>query len=127
MPARVEKRTFANPAPSFRKRQRMESEMALFMFALAEAISAAPLEKVDLTIPQPCAPQKAESGEILVCADPKGVSPYRIKQPTALPSARVPKAEVRIANGVSAGAEAESADVGGFTSNRAMFRFRLKF
>ena len=101
--------------------------MTLFLFALTQVVSAAPPERVDLTIPQPCAPQKAESDEIVVCANPNGMSPYRINQPTPRPDARVPKAEVQIADGVSVGAETESADVGGFTSNRAMLRLKLKF
>lgn len=101
--------------------------MTLFLFASTQVISAAPPERIDLTIPQHCAPQKTESNEIVVCANPNGMSPYRINQPPPRPGGRVPKAEFQIADGVSVGAETESADVGGFTSNRAMLRFKLKF
>jgi hypothetical protein len=34
---------------------------------------------------------------------------------------------VKIADGVSAGAETESVEVGGFPSNRLMLRFKMKF
>ena len=39
----------------------------------------------------------------------------------------LPDAQVKIAGGVSAGAETESVDVGGFSSNRLMLRFKMKF
>jgi hypothetical protein len=41
--------------------------------------------------------------------------------------AALPNAEVNVAEGVSVGAETEEADVGGFVSNRAMLRLKVKF
>ena len=100
--------------------------MPLFLFALTQAISASPPDRIDLTIPQPCTSRKAESDEVVVCANPDGISPYRINQPPSGPSAQVPKAVVQLANGLSAAAETENADVGGFNSNRAMLRLKFK-
>ena len=102
--------------------------MPLFLLALTQAVSATPPERIDITIPQPCAPRKAAADEVVVCANPNGMSPYRLKdQPPPRPGARLPKAEVQLADGVKVGAETESADVGGFPSNRAMLRLKLKF
>ena len=100
--------------------------MSLILAALAQAVTSRPPERIDLTIPQPCVRQESTSGEIVVCARPDGVSPYRLKQPPS-PTKDVPKAEVAIANGVAVGAETESANVGGFTSNRVMARIKIKF
>ena len=101
--------------------------MLLLIAALAQAVTSATPEKIDLTIPQPCRAQKSSDDEILVCARRDGeLSPYRIsRQPSR--QSDVPKAELQIAGGVAASAEAESADVGGFTSNRAMVRLKIKF
>ena len=91
---------------------------------MLQAVSASPPERIDLTVRQPCR-QGSDSEEVVVCAQ-RGESPYRLKQqPPA--AAKEIKAEVQIAEGVSAGVETESADVGGFASNRAMLRFKLKF
>lgn len=101
--------------------------LSLVFAALAQAVSSTPPERIDLTIPQPCETQRSTDQEIVVCARPNGaISPYRIKQ---LPPqhSEVPKAEFQIANGVGVGAETESADVGGFTSNRLMARLKIKF
>jgi hypothetical protein len=98
----------------------------LFSFAVAQAISASPPERVDLTIPQPCNPAAAAKDEVVVCANKNGESPYRLReQPT--PKKDVPKAELSVAEGVSVAAETESVDVGGFPSERAMIRLKLKF
>ena len=101
--------------------------MSLVLASLAQAVAARPPERIDLTIPQPCATQKSTSEEIVVCARPDGASPYRLKQPAPAPTERSPRAEVAIANGVAVGAETESANVGGFTSNRLMARIKIKF
>ena len=39
----------------------------------------------------------------------------------------MPKAQVRLAPGVSASAETDQADVGGFPSNRMLVRLKFKF
>jgi hypothetical protein len=102
--------------------------MSLVLVALAQAVTSHPPERIDLTIPQPCATQKSTSEEIVVCARPDGaMSPYRLKQPAQPRREAIPKAELQIADGVAVGAETESADVGGFTSNRLMARLKIKF
>ena len=101
--------------------------MSLVLASLAQAVMARPPERIDLTFPQPCAAQKSTSEEIVVCARPDGVSPYRLKQPAPVATKGAPKAEVAIADGVAVGAETESANVGGFTSNRLMARIKIKF
>ena len=53
-------------------------------------------------------------------------SPYRLEN-AAKPKRKSAKAEMQLGEGVSAGAETESADVGGFTSNRVMLRLKVKF
>jgi hypothetical protein len=82
-------------------------------------------ERIDLTVPQPCEPAKGGE-EVVVCANRNGESPYRLKQPAR--KERGPaKAQVQVANGVTAGAETENVDVGGFPSNRFMLRLKMKF
>lgn len=100
--------------------------MTLFALALAQALSASPPERIDLTIPAPCQPRSEAPDEIVVCA-PTGENPYRVQEPPPPPPREIPKAKVKIAEGVEAGVETESADVGGRTSNRAMFRLKIKF
>jgi len=39
----------------------------------------------------------------------------------------LPNAELHIGEGVAIAGETEQADVGGFTSNRAMLRLKIKF
>ncbi|MBA3512585.1 hypothetical protein [Sphingomonas sp.] len=91
------------------------------------AISSAPPEKIDLTVPQPCVATGSTNGEIVVCARRNdGQSPYRI-EPT--PSARsdIPKAEVQLGNGVVLSAETETHYISDFPSKRAMVRLKIKF
>ncbi len=102
--------------------------MSLLLAAMLQAVSASPPERVDLTIPQPCAAQRSETDEVVVCANRNGESPYRLTEvPEPVEGEALPKAEVQVAQGVSAGAETEKADVGGFDSNRAMVRLKVKF
>ena len=97
--------------------------MSLLLAALLQAVSASPPERVDLTIPQPCAAQRPETNEVVVCANRNGESPYRlIDVPEPVEGEALPKAEVKVADGVAVGAETEKADVGGFDSNRVMVR-----
>lgn len=101
--------------------------MPLLLGLMLQAISSAPPERVDLTVTPPCAPWSSTDAEIVVCADRRGgPSPYRI-EPAPPADSAVPKAEVKLANGVSAAAETETHDVGGFPSKRAMIRLRFKF
>jgi len=102
--------------------------MSLLLAALLQAISASPPERVDLTIPKPCAAQRSETDEVVVCANRNGESPYRlIDVPEPVEGKTLPKAEVKVADGVAVGAETEKADVGGFNSNRMMVRLKVKF
>ncbi len=101
--------------------------MVFLVLALAQAVSASPPERIDLTLPQPCRSKQADTGEIVVCANRNGESPYRLQQPEPSAGKTVPKAEVKVAEGVNAGVETEAADVGGFVSNRAMVRLKIKF
>ena len=102
--------------------------MSLLFAAMVQAMSASPPERVDLTIPQPCVEQRAENGEVIVCANRNGVSPYRLQEPKEAPEgSALPKAEVKIADGVTAGAETQQAHVGGFPSNRIMVGLKIKF
>jgi hypothetical protein len=103
------------------------AELPLLFLLMVQATHAAPREKIDLTVPAPCAAHRVANGEIVVCARrPDGPSPYRISQPPAR-QPEVPKAKVQISEGVSASAETEHADIGGFPSNRLMLRLKIKF
>ena len=96
----------------------------LLAVAVLQTISATP-ERIDVTVPQPCEPAKAGE-EVVVCANRSGESPYRLKQPAQ--KERGPaKAQVQVADGVTAGAETENVDVGGFPSNQFMLRLKMKF
>lgn len=102
--------------------------MSLLLAALLQAMSASPPERVDLTIPQPCAAQRSETDEVVVCGNRNGESPYRLKEPVAPEEGQaLPKAEVKLADGVTVGAGTEQADVGGFPSNRIMLGLKIKF
>jgi hypothetical protein len=102
--------------------------MSLLLAAVLQAAGASPPERVDLTIPQSCAAQRPETDEVVVCANRNGESPYRLTDvPAPAEGEALPKAEVQVAEGVSVGAETEKADVGGFDSNRAMVRLKVKF
>lgn len=99
----------------------------LLPFLLSQVMSATPPETIDLTIPQPCRPDQQSSGEVVVCANRNGESPYRLKEPSRMKREGLPKAEAQIAEGVSVSGETENVDVGGFPSNRAMIRVKIKF
>jgi hypothetical protein len=101
--------------------------LSLLLAALAQAVASVPPEKIDLTIRQPCEAQKSNESEIVVCAHRSGdLGPYRIKQLPPRQSS-IPRAEMQLADGVSASANAEKADVGGFPSNRLMVGLKIKF
>jgi len=96
--------------------------MSLLLAAILQAISASPPERVD------CAAQRSETDEVVVCANRDGESPYRLTEvPEPNGNAALPKAEVKVADGVGVGAEMEKAEVGGFDLNRAMVRLKFKF
>jgi len=101
--------------------------VSFLLAVMAQAVASVPPEKIDLTIRQPCETQKSNENEVVVCARRSGdLRPYRINQ---LPARRsnIPKAEMELADGVSASADAEQADVGGFPSNRLMVGLKIKF
>ena len=100
--------------------------LVLFPFVIAQAISASPPERIDLTIPQPCRPEAASNDEVVVCANRNGESPYRLQEQPP-PEKGMPKAELSLAEGVSVAGETEQADVGGVPSNRVMLRLKVKF
>ena len=103
--------------------------MSLLLAAMVQAMSASPPERVDLTISQPCADRRADDGVLIVCANRNGVSPYRLQEQEEVPAegSALPKAEVKIADGVTADAATEQTDVGGFPSNRIMVGLKIKF
>ena len=101
--------------------------MPLHLLLTVQAIGSAPPDQVSPTVPPPCEAERPANDEIVVCVRrPEGVSPYRIN-PVSGSEAQLPKAEVRLANGVRASAETEQALVGGFPSNRVMVRLKFKF
>ena len=100
--------------------------MSLLLVAMLQVATASPPERVDLTIAQPCAARAGAADEVVVCANRDGRSPYRLEEPVVATKAP-PKAEVAIAEGVSAATETEAADVGGFPSERAMIRLKVRF
>ena len=97
----------------------------LFPLMLAQVVTSAPPERIDLTVQQSC--RAANAGEVVVCANRNGESPYRLKPPIQQAKEGLPKAAKQIADGVSIAGETEQADVGGFPSNRAMIRLKIKF
>lgn len=76
--------------------------MSLLFAVIAQAIAASPPDKIDLTIPQPCATQGSKAEEIVVCGQRSDVSLYRIKQPEYR-NPKPFKAEVQLAKGVTLG------------------------
>jgi hypothetical protein len=98
----------------------------LLPFLLTQVLSASSPERIDLLVPQSCTADQRSRGEVVVCANRNGESPYRLKQPVQQ-SRALPKADLQIGEGASVAAETEEADVGGFKSNRAMVRLKIKF
>jgi hypothetical protein len=95
--------------------------------ALAQVSSPGPAEIIDLTIPQPCEAGQQAGDEIVVCARRNGeLGPYRLP-PLPPRDSQFPNAEMQISKGVKIAGETERADVGGFPSNRAMVRLKIKF
>jgi len=101
--------------------------MALLLLFAVQTIGSPPAEQIVPATAPRCRARASASDEIVVCARrPDGPSPYRINQP-AVAEAGLPKAQMQIARGVTAAAETEQADVGGFPSNRFLVRFKFKF
>jgi len=99
--------------------------MILFSLALAQVVSSYVPETIDLTIPRPCRAGGAD--EVVVCANRNGGNPYRLKQVPPPRKEGLPSAQAQIAEGVTVSGETEYADVGGFPSNRAMIRLKIRF
>ena len=100
------------------------------IFLVATALQAAVPDasgRIDILVPQPCNSQDPFSDEVVICAKREGESPYRLKQPVRRIENGLPKAQVNLADGVAAAVETEAANVGGFQSNRAMVRLKVRF
>lgn len=99
--------------------------MFYLFLAMVQVTGAAPSDSIDLTVSQQCKSKDSANDEIIVCGR-RGESPYRLKElPRSGPP--IPKAGLKLADGVQATAEAEGADVGGYPSKRAMVRLNIKF
>lgn len=101
--------------------------MSLLLAVMMQAVSASPPERVDLTISQPCQPTKSADGEVVVCANRNGDSPYRLRDAPPAQQQALPDGQVQIADGLTGSAETENVDVGGFPSERLMLRLKVKF
>lgn len=102
--------------------------MLQFFVALAQTISSAPSDRIDLTVQPPCEAYQSGSDEVVVCAPRRDErSPYRLPAPSSEEWDVVPKAEMSLGKGVNLAAETEQVDVGGFPSNRLMLRLKIKF
>jgi hypothetical protein len=101
--------------------------VSVLVAALLQVVASGSPDAIDLTIPPSCEAQRAASDEIIVCGRRDGEpGPYRLPQlPPRDPG--LPRAETGIAKGVAIAGETERADVGGFPSNRAMVRLKIKF
>ena len=100
--------------------------MLMQVAGVTRAPSSAPPAPVRLTPPSDC--PVGDNGDIVVCSR-REHERYRLK-PQPDPYARdagVPRAALRIGGNATLSAETESATIGGFTSKRAMAKFRLKF
>ena len=73
-----------------------------------------------------CPSKSPSADDIVVCGRRDGQSPYRIGPQPPLPPA-LPDAQFKISEGVTAKFRAESGEVGGFTTNRAMFSVKVRF
>jgi hypothetical protein len=101
--------------------------VTLLLLLAAQAAGSVPAEQIVPAAAPRCRARASANDEIVVCARrADGPSPYRINQPPAAEEG-LPKAQMQIARGVSAAAETEQADVGGFPSNRLLVRFKIKF
>jgi hypothetical protein len=107
--------------------------MAL-MLALAVQAASPPPAAIDYRLPP--APRHgpgdcpvARRDEIVVCglrgADEN--ERHRIQPPASQPSEGLPPAAMALGKGVVVAAEAEAVNVGGFVSNRAMLRLKVRF
>jgi hypothetical protein len=106
--------------------------MLLLLAAQTSIVAPAEAERViiDLTAPAPCR-DRDDTGfgdDIVVCAEAHGQSKHRIAGRQGAGAGQgLPPAEVRLGDGSTLGAEAESADLGMARSQRLMVRWQLKF
>lgn len=99
------------------------------LLVLAEALptlSSNLPAKIDLGISRRCNPQPTD-GEIVVCARPDENVRYRYRDLSVEQSTILPRAEFRLNDRMNISVTADNANVGGFTSQRAMVHFKLKF
>jgi len=101
--------------------------MSLFLILLAQAAGPDNAAPIDLSERQPCQAERSSADEIVVCGTKNEPSPYRIKQPLDPSKRGLPKAIMKIGDGVNVAAEAEGAEVGGVPSNRLMVGLKIKF
>ena len=101
--------------------------MTLLFLIMAQAADPAAIDSTASVVPPRCGAERPLNGEIVVCGNRgERTSPYRINQPPA-PQEGLPKAQMQIADGVSASAETEQQILGGWPSNRFMVRLKIKF
>lgn len=97
--------------------------------ALLAQASSQPVDPPALAAPpngEDCRPR--DSGEVVVCAQRPGPSPYRLPKVSEKYERKPIRAETEIIPGVVAAANVESAELlGGHKSERAMIRFKFKF
>ena len=96
------------------------------LLAVTQAITSMAPERIDLTVRTPCEIEQQSKDEIVVCAERESQESFRINQPQPK-RAKPLRAEAQLAEGVGVSAETESANVGGFPSNRLMVRLKFKF
>ncbi|WP_421853893.1 hypothetical protein [Novosphingobium sp.] len=100
-------------------------ELLVLAEALPSLASNLPA-KIDLGISRRCNPQPVD-GEIVVCARPDANVRYRYRDLSVEQATILPRAEVRLNDRMSIAVTADNANVGGFSSQRAMVHFKLRF
>lgn len=80
--------------------------------------------KLDLHLSRACNPAGPE-GEIVVCARPDANQRYRYRDLSVDGATILPRAEFRLNDAASLAVTTQSANVGGFTSNRVMVTLKL--
>ena len=100
--------------------------MLLLTYVALQAVNPDSLNGNLLTRPQRCG-ERASSGEIVVCGQRDGQSPYRLGPQLPSPPPALPDAQFNISEGVKAGVVAEQGEIGGIPTNRAMINLRIKF
>ena len=97
------------------------------MLLLSLALLFQPSPIIEVQAKDSCGSAADDERDIIICAAPNNGSAYRVGPDIADEASSLPKAKIDLSEDVSLSAEAESVEVGGAQSDRAMIRLKIRF